>query len=240
MTRLMTSLDRNGAAPRLIAFLLFVVSFAYFLSFVHYGINLDDEGALLYKFERMADGQRPYVDFHLGYTPGVYYVHSTLQRLFDESITPGRIALAFTNSVSVALLALLVAPFLGPAGTLVAGLCYLAMPPVNPGAFASFNIPYPTWYCVTFFLAGLLACRGFIATPTPRRALLAGLLAGVGFLFKPNIGAVQLACTMLLVLSALSWKRSAATLAGAVWWWAGQVRSRLERAVGPPSAQCTQ
>jgi hypothetical protein len=42
-------------------------------------INIEDEGTLLYQFERLADGQRPYVDFHLGYTPGVYYIHSWLQ-----------------------------------------------------------------------------------------------------------------------------------------------------------------
>jgi hypothetical protein len=91
----------------------------------------------------------------------------------------------------------------GLAAGLVAGL-YLAIPPVNPGFFASFNVPYPTWYSVTVYLAGLLVCRGGLGAPSAGRALVAGVLAGVGFLFKPNIGAFQLACTMLLVLSSLS------------------------------------
>jgi hypothetical protein len=184
-----------------LALLLFAVSFAYFSLFLGYGINIEDEGTLLYQFERLADGQRAYTDFHLGYTPGVYYIHSTLQGMFDQSIVPGRIALALTNSLSVALLGLLVAPFCGIAAAFVAGLCYLAIPPVNPGFFASFNVPYPTWYSVTVFLAGLLVCRAHLARPTPSRALIAGVLAGLGFLFKPNIGAFQLAATMLLVLA---------------------------------------
>lgn len=216
--------DRRTGAQLVCALVLFVASLAYFLLFLRYGINIEDEGTLLYQFERLADGQRPYVDFHLGYTPGVYYIHSFLQGAYEHSVIPGRIALAITNSASVALLGALVVPYVGLAAGLVAGLCYLAIPPVNPGFFASFNVPYPTWYSVTVYLAGLLVCRGGLGAPSAGRALVAGVLAGVGFLFKPNIGAFQLACTMLLVLASLSpygtaqapQERRLVT----AWWWA--------------------
>jgi len=188
---------------------------AYFSAFRGYGINLPDEGTLLYKFERMADGQRLYADFHAGYTPGVFYVHSFLQEYLGQSILPGRVILAVVNSLSVAMLFLLAAPVCGNGFAAVAALLYPAFMPVHPGHFASFNVPYPTWYSVAIFLAGLLAARSFIERPRNRQALIVGLLAGLGFLFKPNIGAFQLACGMLLVLATLR----RAGVVGKLWWW---------------------
>jgi len=198
-----------------IALALACVALAYFSAFRGYGINLPDEGTLLYKFERMADGQRLYADFHAGYTPGVFYVHSFLQEYLGQSILPGRVVLALVNSMSVAMLFLLAAPLCGNGFAAVAALLYPAFMPVHPGHFASFNVPYPTWYSVAIFLAGLLAARGFVERPRNGQALLVGLLAGLGFLFKPNIGAFQLACGMLLVLSALP----RVGVVGKLWWW---------------------
>ena len=77
-----------------IALALACLALAYFSAFRAYGINLPDEGTLLYKFERMADGQRLYADFHAGYTPGVFFVHSFLQEYLGQSILPGRVMLA--------------------------------------------------------------------------------------------------------------------------------------------------
>jgi hypothetical protein len=198
-----------------IALVLACVALAYFSAFRGYGINLPDEGALLYKFERMADGQRLYADFHAGYTPGVFYVHSFLQEYVGQSILPGRVVLAMVNSLSVAMLFLLAAPVCGNGFAAIAALLYPAFMPVHPGYFASFNVPYPTWYSVAIFLAGLLAARSFVERPRNGQALLVGLLAGLGFLFKPNVGAFQLACGMLLVLAALP--RTGGFVL--TWWW---------------------
>jgi len=198
-----------------IALGLACLALAYFSAFRGYGINLPDEGTLLYKFERMADGQRLYADFHAGYTPGVFYVHSVLQGYLGQSLLPGRAMLAVVNSLSVAMLFLLAAPVCGNGFAALAALLYPAFMPVYPGHFASFNVPYPTWYSVAIFLGGLLAARTYVERPQDRQALLVGLLAGLGFLFKPNIGAFQLACGMLLVLAALPRDGTAR----AAWWW---------------------
>jgi hypothetical protein len=207
-----------------IALGLACLALAYFSAFRGYGINLPDEGTLLYKFERMADGQRLYADFHAGYTPGVFYVHSFLQEHLGQSLLPGRAMLAVVNSLSVAMLFLLAAPVCGNGFAVLAALLYPAFMPVHPGYFASFNVPYPTWYSVAIFLAGLLAARGYVERPRDRQALVVGLLAGLGFLFKPNIGAFQLACGMLLVLAALPRSGGAKQQPPSrsiqmIWWW---------------------
>jgi hypothetical protein len=198
-----------------IALGLACLALAYFSAFRGYGINLPDEGTLLYRFERMADGQRIYADFHAGGTPGVFYVHSLLQGYLGQSLLPGRAMLAVVNSVSVAMLFLLAAPVCGNGFAALAALLYPAFMPVYPGHFASFNVPYPTWYSVAIFLAGLLAARSYVERPRNRQALLVGLLAGVGVVFKPNIGVFQLACAALLVLAALA--RDGGVRAA--WWW---------------------
>ncbi len=200
---------------------VFALALAYLLIFVGYGINLEDEGTLLYQFERMAEGQRPYEDFHAGYTPGVYLVHSFLQGAFEQSILPGRYALAVVNATSAALVATVAYPLVGGAVAALAGLLYVALLQVHPGYFAVFNVPYPTWYSVAIFVLGLLPARRFLQTGISQWAFAAGVLAGFGFLFKPNVGAFQLACAMLLVLSGLPRELAAAGgRAGVSWWWA--------------------
>lgn len=220
-----------------IALVLACAALAYFSVFRSYGINLPDEGTLLYKFERMADGQRLYADYHGGYTPGVFYVHSFLQKYLGQSILPGRVVLALVSSLSVATLFLLAAPVCGNLFAAAAALLYPAFMPVHPGHFASFNVPYPTWYSVASFLLGLLAARSFSERPAAMRALLAGLLAGAGFLFKPNVGAFQLAAAMLLVLAAVP--RRGSTLVGAWWWlvWGGVLAGVLAVFGGKPGAR---
>ena len=50
--------------------LVVVVAAAWLMLLRPYGFQLEDEGTLLAWFDRAARGQRPYLDFHTGYTPG--------------------------------------------------------------------------------------------------------------------------------------------------------------------------
>jgi hypothetical protein len=173
--------------------LLLLASIVYFAALAPYGLNVDDEGTLLYQIYRVYSGQALYVDFHAGYTPGIFHWNAGLFWLFGPNVLWIRLCLALVNGVSVFLLYWLGRQLGSGRGAAAAGpLLYLAFIPFYDGQFGAFNIPYPIWYVTLFWLLGLVcairAWRG--------RAvwwLAAGLSAGAVFSFKPNSGLLCLA-----------------------------------------------
>ncbi|RMD85240.1 MAG: hypothetical protein D6815_02330 [Candidatus Dadabacteria bacterium] len=191
----------NSRRTFILAAAVFVAGLLYFGSFVRYGINLDDEGTLLYQIERVVDGQRVYTDFHIGYTPAIYYFHAFLFRLFGTNVIPVRAVLAVVNAAALAGLTLLAAAIAPLWAAWLPALFYAVSIPVHPGEFAAFNVPYPVWYNVAFFAYGLLAVRRFGSRGGLGWLVLAGALAGLDFMFKPNVGLFQLAASALILLS---------------------------------------
>ncbi len=170
---------------------------ALYFAFVRYGVNLDDEGTVLNQVLRTARGERPYLDFHTGYTPAMFYVNALLLRLFGISVLPVRVLLAFVNTLSAVLVFRLALRFAPVAESAAASLAYVLCMPFFAGQFASFNIPYPAWYALAAWLGAELA--GFRAVETGRRGwlLATGLLCGVAFSFKPNTGILGLGAAVL-------------------------------------------
>ncbi|GIW40965.1 MAG: hypothetical protein KatS3mg076_1542 [Candidatus Binatia bacterium] len=197
-------------------FSLALLVFVYLGSLVPYGFHLGEDGDVVYLVYRAFTGQVPYRDFGTGYTPGFFAAHAALFRLFGVDLVVLRWALAFVHSAAVFSLARLgrhVLPgpfvFLGP-------LAYVALMPVYRGEFAAFNVPYPAWYTVFTFAAGLLAMLRFFGTGRAGWALLGGLFAGLGTALKPNTGAFSLAAYALALLYAAPCRGR--LLARAAWW----------------------
>jgi hypothetical protein len=173
-----------------------------FLIFAGYGYNLEDEGTVLYQILRTHRGQRPYLDFHTGYTPAVFYLNAWLFDVFGVSVLPIRVVLAFVNALAVMLtfrLALRVAPV---AEAALAALTYAVFMPFFQGQFASFNIPYPAWYAIAAWMAAQLASVKAIENGSRAWLAAAGALAGVAFSFKPNTGILALGAAVLAQLLA--------------------------------------
>lgn len=169
--------------------LFFAITALYFFALVPYGLNLDDEGTLLYQIYRTALGHRLYSEFHAGYTPGVYWWNAALFQVFGVNVLYVRFALAVVNALAVYLVYVL-AQRLGarrwPAA--LASWSYVVLIPYYDGQFFSANIPYPIWYVTFFWLLGLRFMLAWLEQPSNRWLFAAGAAAGLVFGFKPNSG----------------------------------------------------
>jgi len=207
-----------------VAVLAGALALAYLWPFRAYGLNVEDEGTLLYQVLRFARGELPYVDFATGYTPGFFALGAWLWRAAGDLVTL-RVMLAVLHAATVAGLALLVARLARPSLAVVLPLLYLAFIPVYPGEFCSFNIPYPFWFTTAGWIVTAGCMLGFVRRRGRVWLVLAGVAAACTFAMKPNSGvfAIAAAAASLLLVRESGWRGGA--LAAALWigLWAGVV-----------------
>ncbi len=201
----------------------FLLGLIYFGLFLTYGINLDDEGTILYQIERTLDGQTPYIDFHIGYTPATFYFHALLMKLFGVSVIPIRIVLALVNSAALAGMTLIAARLTVWWFAPLPALIYMVSIPVHGGEFAAFNIPYPAWYTTMLFVWSMYFMLRF-GESGRRGWLIAGaFLAGLNFAYKPNAGLFNLAAASFAMLATIPFSEVATaglerSLRRPLWW----------------------
>ncbi len=191
----------RDAAPALGVFL---VALAYLLLLRPYGFQLEDEGTLLSWFDRVSRGQRPYLDFHTGYTPGFFAFGSAVYSAFGPSAAAVRTVLAVMNALSAAGLAELTRRAAGAWLAPVPALLWLAFVPVYGGEFAAFNIPYPTWPVTLAWIVVALALVAWIERPRLVLLAVAGLGAAAAMGLRPNSGAFALAASTWIVVATAS------------------------------------
>src|SRR3954470_1690167 len=134
------------------------------------GVEPHDEGLMLAAGDRIADGQWPYRDFWTNYLPGQALVLGGLSKVFGPSLLAWRIVRVLVAAVGALLAERLVHQEAGPRWALAAWLAAAAAFawPLNAG---------PTAPALALALAALLA-----------RGRDGGILAGVAFIFRPEIG----------------------------------------------------
>lgn len=160
------------------------VMFAVYAWSSWYWIDLIDEGYFIYLGSRVQAGDLPYRDFDSYYTPGIFYLYAWTFDLFGTSVLPVRILMSAVRVLWALLLYRLtrrVAPW--P----FAVLPFLAVAAVD--AAPVFPEPHPSWPAILATLAMIEAVMRHHEGGGRKWIVVAGMLAGVTFDFKQNVGA---------------------------------------------------
>jgi len=153
-----------------------ILSLAYYLSFYNYGLNLSDEGYLVYGAERLMSGQIPGADFH-AYMPGRYLVLAFLFDLFGENIIVERLMWVVVRAIIAILFFRLSTRFLPPLIAFVPTLLVILIPG-----------PWHKGFETLFPLAWLLSVRFYLTDGRAVRAFVMGLLGGATLFFRVEMG----------------------------------------------------
>jgi len=185
----------GGAAAPVIAAVGVVI---YALALRRFGLDLADEGTLVADFASVARGAVPYRDFQTGYGPLGYYWNAAALAFGGGDLVAVRTGLAWLHGASALLLGLIGrrvgGTWVGVASVVVV---WGMLRPVSPGAFATFNIPYPGWLAEALgYAAVALLLNGRLAA---WRLGAVGSLWACAFLAKQNAGLFGLAGTFVVL-----------------------------------------
>lgn len=185
-----------------------------------YGFDLVDEGTQLAQIERAAAGERPYLDFETGYTPGYFALESALLKAGDGTIVAIRTFGVLLHAAVLGALWAITRAWVGGRTAAAVVLLYLAFfLPVSLRNGAPFNIPYPGWLAAPAALAAQVMVARTAARRIRRRDLLlmaCGVASGLAFSVKPNSGLLALAATALALAPTWSPARRGDVLAAAM------------------------
>lgn len=164
--------------------LLFVAAGVVIFLFSSRIVGIFDEGILLTDVMRTMAGQVLHRDFYYNYGPAQLYVLAGLFKLFGPSVLADRLAAAISNSFLVVTVYVLARKFCGRALALAAatvGVLWVI------GLMMTISAMNALLCALTFWISWLIlpVTDGRLQR---RRALCAGFLAGVMFLYRYDIG----------------------------------------------------
>lgn len=178
--------------------LLTLLATVYYLPFVNKGLIIFDEGYIIHFAERIAQGQVPYYDFFIQYTPGFFYILAFCFKIFGTSILVERIV-----TVIIAGGIVLLTLFLLDEMRLKSFRFKLtAIVTLISFGFPLFNIPIVVWPCILLTVAMMLlfvkwSNSSFLQW---KYALSLGILLAVMVFMKQNLGLVYLVLLNILII----------------------------------------
>src|SRR6185369_5516681 len=164
---------------------IFGISFAFLFVTMGRGVNVYDEGLIVFGAMRVMNGDVPYRDFFANYGLAQFYVLAGLFKVFGPSILINRIWVTFFRAATVMLIYAIFARM----ESCRMGMIAAAASALWLSAFGVYGYPvYPcllmTVLSVYFVLPAY--CREAGRAPL----LLAGGCIGVAALFRPEVGVI--------------------------------------------------
>jgi hypothetical protein len=171
-----------------IALLLFFAALAYFVSTIHLTLELRDEGFLLYRIARVADGEIPNRDFAEEYGLGVYAVTAPIFDIFGGRVLPIRELLAVVRAAAVVFSYLIARHFVPRSfallGAFVAGAYW-------GRAIWTLNTPYAALFTIPLCMFSLALLLHGQSRGSRRAYVGSGIVCGTALTFKWSLAAVS-------------------------------------------------
>ncbi len=170
-----------------LAALLFwaLLTLAYTLPFIGYGLFTGDGGLFALHAERLLDGKLPHVDFYAPYLGGDTVFHALCYLLFGKSLYALRLGLAGLTALFIVAIYFLSRQCLSRFWASVATLLVLSF------TITKYWMPAGGWYALYFSVFSFLALMLTLKAPQNKQRagfLCCGLLLGICFLMKHTIG----------------------------------------------------
>lgn len=170
----------------------------YYFPFVNKGLIFFDEGYMIHFAERIAQGQIPYYDFFIQYTPGFFYILAFCFKVFGSSILAER-TLTLAIALGIVLLTLF---FLDEFRLKSLRLKISAAVILIAFGFPLFNVPVVVWPCILLTIAIMLVFVRWsnLSFSQWKYAMYLGIILAIMLFMKQNLGITYLALFNILIL----------------------------------------
>lgn len=165
-------------SPTVVAVGIFIVAQ---LLICNLSVNIADEGFFLYSAKQIASGLLPYRDFYMQVTPGNYYVLAAVFNMFGTYVIASRLLYILYGAFVLLVLA---KTFPLSRRWLYFYLAVVILLQLGPSGFFSYNTAYGiAIFSFSVFLQG-------VKRNSTKFIFAAGVVTGIAYLFKQNVGAV--------------------------------------------------
>lgn len=180
--------------------IVFLAILLYSIAFSMFRINDTDEGYIVTSSMRILAGELPYRDFFIHTPPLTFYAVAGVFKIFGQSLIVARL---FTAVIGLAIAILLYLISL----KIIPSVRYALIPPIIFMFWGTAQVNYPSfaWFGLLFALASAYSVVLFFEKKTVLPLICAGLLAGVSFISKQNLGLCVFAVSVPFLFKKLRW-----------------------------------